>query len=142
METPKAQVFFYGSFINRDVLAKGGLIVDRFEIVRAWGFDIRIQTLATLVRSERHCVYGILVTATPGQLQRLYGQDWLGQAYVPEAIVVETPDGRLVPTLCYIAHGLPPARPAPDYVDWIVNAAREAGFPPWYIERLKRAGSR
>jgi len=141
METPKAQVFFYGSFINRDVLARGGLIVDRFETVKAWGFDIRIQTLATLVRSERHCVYGILVTATPEQLQRLYGQDWLGQAYVPEAIVVETQEGRLVPTLCYIAHELPPARPAPDYIEWIVSAARQARFPEWYIERLKGAAS-
>jgi hypothetical protein len=142
MEAPRVRVFFYGSFINRDVLARGGLIADRFEVARAWGFDIHIKTLATLVRSDQHCVYGVVVTATHTELDRLYLQDWLGHAYLPEAVLVETQAGYVLPTLCYIAHASPPGRPAGDYLDWILNAARDLGFPAWYIERLERAGTR
>jgi hypothetical protein len=138
MSAPKVRVFFYGSFINRQVLAKGGLVPERVEVGRLWGFDIAIETLATLVRSDQHCVYGIFCEATHDELRRLYGQDWLGGAYLPEAVLVEAGEGRLVPSLCFIATTRPPARPADDYLDWIIGPAREYGFPSWYIARLER----
>jgi hypothetical protein len=78
MAEPEVWVFFYGSFINREVLARGGFVPDRIEVARLSGFDILVETLATLVRSDRHCVYGIVCQATHGELRGLYGQDWLG----------------------------------------------------------------
>jgi hypothetical protein len=35
MDEPKVWVFFYGSFINRQVLARGGLVPDRVEVARS-----------------------------------------------------------------------------------------------------------
>ncbi len=136
MSSPKVRVFFYGSFINRDVLRRAGLVVDRVDVARLWGFDIRVETLATLVRSDRHCVFGILCEATHTELAQLYGQDWLGGTYLPEAVLVETEGGH-VPALCYIAPVRPPTPPADDYLDWITGPAREYGFPAWYVERLE-----
>ena len=137
MNEPKVWVFFYGSFINRQVLARGGLVPDRVEVARLGGFEILVETLATLERSDRHCVYGIVCQATHAELRGLYGQDWLGGTYLPEAVLVETEGGRLLPALCYIAPTRPPAPPAGDYLDWITDAAREYGFPGWYVERLE-----
>jgi cation transport regulator ChaC len=137
MAEPKVWVFFYGSFINRQVLARGSFVPDQIEVARLSGFDIRIETLATLVRSDRHCVYGIVCRATHAELRSLYGQDWLGGTYLPEAVLVETEGGRLLPALCYIAPGRPPAAPAGDYLDWITGPAREYGFPGWYVQRLE-----
>jgi hypothetical protein len=137
MAEPKVRVFFYGSFMSRQVLARGGLVPERVEVARLWGFDIQIETLATLVRSDRSCVYGIVCEATHAELRCLYGQDWLGGTYLPEAVFVETEGGRLVPALCYIAPSRPPASPADDYLDWITGPARDHGFPAWYIERLE-----
>jgi hypothetical protein len=137
MAEPKVSVFFYGSFINRQVLARGGLVPDQVEVARLAGFDIRIETLATLVRSDRHCVYGIVCRATHAELRRLYGQDWLGGTYLPEAVLVEAEGGRLLPALCYIAPTGPPAAPAADYLDWIIGPARAYGVPGWYVERLE-----
>ncbi|MCI0541433.1 MAG: gamma-glutamylcyclotransferase [Verrucomicrobiales bacterium] len=134
---PEVKVFFYGSFINRQVLAKGGLVPERVEVARLLGFDIHIETLATLVRSDRHCVYGIVCEASQAELRRLYGQEWLDGAYRPEAVLVETDRGALIPALCYIATTPPPARPANDYLDWITRPAREYGFPDWYLQRLE-----
>ena len=137
MAEPMVWVFFYGSFINRQVLARGGCTPEAVEVARLAGFDIAIDTLATLVRSDRHCVYGIVCRTTHAELRLLYGQDWLGGTYLPEAVLVQTEAGRLVPALCYIAPTPPAARPADDYLDWITGPAREYGFPRWYLERLE-----
>jgi hypothetical protein len=134
---PRVRVFFYGSFINREVLAKGGLFPESVEAARLSGFDIVIETLATLVRSDQHSVYGIVCEATHEELRGLYGQQWLGGAYLPEAVLVEMQGGLLAPALCFIAPTRPPQRPADDYLDWITGPAREYGFPDWYLARLE-----
>ena len=133
----KVWVFFYGSFINQKVLVRGGLTPQRAEVGRLHGFDILIETLATLRRSKDDAVYGIVCQASHAELRSLYGQDWLGGTYLPEAVVIETDSGRWIPALCYVAPTRPPSRPAADYLDWIIAPAREYGFPDWYIERLE-----
>src|SRR5262245_50361695 len=106
--------FFYGSFINLDVLKQAGYVPERFEVARLSGFDIHIGPLANLVRSDRHCIYGIVATATHAELHRLYSQDWVG-TYLPEAVLVETAGGQWRTALCYIAPAAEPRPAAPDY---------------------------
>ena len=139
-EAPKVRVFFYGSFINRDVLARAGYRPQKMDVARLDGFDIALRPLATLIRSDRHFIYGVLTTATHVELERLYGEDWV-RAYLPEAVIVTTRDGAIHPALCYIA----PSRtgcstgeaPFERYLDHIIEPARQLGFPAWYIERLE-----
>jgi hypothetical protein len=142
-EAVRVPVFFYGSFMNAEVLAGAGLVPERVEVAWLHGFDIRIGPLANLVRSDRDCVYGIVVEATHAELERLYDQGWVG-TYLPEPVVVELTGGRLLPALCYIKPDQEAAPPADDYVDRIVEPARRHGFPDWYVDRLKafrRGGS-
>jgi hypothetical protein len=57
--------------------------------------------------------------------------------YLPEPVLVETPDGKWMAAFCYIA---PPFEPRPascDYIDRIMGPAKEHGFPDWYIARLE-----
>ena len=75
--------------------------------------------------------------ATHDELERLYGEDWV-HAYLPEAVVVSIQDGALHPALCYIASAGTGEAPFENYMDHIIEPARELGFPPWYIERLER----
>src|SRR6516225_210172 len=97
-------VFFYGSYMNFAVLKEVDLMPARWEVARLSGFDIRIRPRANLVRSESHCVYGIIATATHAQLARLYAhaRDVLGETYLPEAVLVELASGLWLPCLCYI----------------------------------------
>jgi hypothetical protein len=57
--------------------------------------------------------------------------------FLPEAVLVETRNSMLQPALCY----MPPARgntPADlEYLAHIIHAAREYGFPAWYVARLE-----
>jgi hypothetical protein len=122
------------------VLAEVSLVPDRLEPALLPGYDISIAPRANLVRSDQHSVYGVIASATHDELDRLYAhsESVLGQSYRPEAVLARTADGRWLPALCYIAHGMT-ARPVTDaaYVDRIIAPARALGFPSWYIERLE-----
>ena len=128
-------VFFYGSFMRREVLARGGFVPETIETARLGGFDIDCCPHAYISRSGQHSIYGVLVSATHQELERLYSMDGVG-VFLPEAVLVETSDGGLRPALCYIppAHGGKPADP--EYVGHLAVAARAYGFPDWYVAKL------
>ncbi len=109
------------------------------EVAKLSGFAIHIQPRANLVRAEPACVYGIIAAAAHQELSRLYAhaQEVLGETYLPEAVLVETLDGKWKPALCYICPEMQPRPAAQDYVDRIVKPAETFGFPEWYIKRLE-----
>ncbi len=139
MDKPKVWTFFYGSFINLEVLQQLGVVPEKYEVARLNGFDIRIQPLANLTRSDQDCVYGIVALATHDELRRLYdyAQDELGAIYLPEPVLVETSDRKWRLALCYVAPAMEPHPPTNDYMERIVGPARYYGFPNWYIARLE-----
>jgi hypothetical protein len=136
---PAIWVFFYGSYINMDVLREVNYVPEKWEVARLAGFDICIQPRANLVRSDQHAVYGILATGRHAELGRLYvhAKDVLGETYQPEAVLAETLDGKWKPALCYVCPEMVPRTATNDYIDRIVGPARKHGFPDWYIERLE-----
>ena len=129
-------VFFYGSFIRPEVMAKGGLAPDHVTVARLSGYEIHVSPYACIERSSEHTVYGIVVQTTHEELQRMYSMDGVG-VFLPEAVVVETTDGLLQPAMCF----MPPARdtkPADrDYLDRLIAAGERYGFPSWYLARLR-----
>jgi len=136
---PKVWVFFYGSYINLDVLREVQLVPEQWEVAQLHGFDIRIQPRANLVCSQEHSVYGIVATATHAELARLYAhaRDVLGEVYLPEAVLVQNLAGLWLPALCYICPEMV-SRPADNaYIERITGPARRLGFPDWYIARLE-----
>lgn len=130
------KAFFYGSFIRRDVQANSGFVPKRVEVGRLSGFDMHICPHAAPSRSDQHSIYGILVDITHRDLDRMYAAPGVG-VFLPEAVLVDTPDGKKVSALCYF----PPVkedRPADrEYLAKLIAAGREYGFPNWYLERLQ-----
>ena len=139
MGEQKIWTFFYGSFINLEVLRILGFTPEKHEAARLSGFDIRIQPLANLIRSDRDCVYGIVALASHEELRRLYdyAKRALGAIYLPEPVLVETFDGKWRAALCYIAPEMKPRPPNNEYIERIVGPAKDYGFPDWYIARLE-----
>lgn len=139
MTAPKVWTFFYGSYMNFDVLKEVNFVPEQWEVARLGGFDIQIQPRANLIRSDQHCIYGIVATATHLELDRLYAhaKDVLGETYLPEAVLVETRSGNWKPALCYICPAMAPRPAANDYLDRILKPAQEFGFPEWYLRRLE-----
>jgi hypothetical protein len=135
---PSVTTFFYGSYMNLDVLREVDLVPASVQVARLDGYDIRIEPLANLVVSDRACVFGILADATHEELARLYAhaEHVLGGVYLPRAVLTRRADDAFVPALCYIAPDLPPGRADPAYVERILKPARDLDFPAWYVERL------
>jgi hypothetical protein len=96
---PTVWTFFYGSYINMEVLREVNYAPEKWEAARLAGFDVCIRPRANLVRSNQHSVYGILATGTHAELDRLYARakDVLGEIYLPEAVLAETLDGKWRP---------------------------------------------
>ncbi len=139
MSDPSVVTFFYGSYINREVLREVDLVPERTRVARLPGFDITIRPLANLVESDEKTVYGVLASATHAELDRLYAhaRSVLGGVYLPRAVLAYTAGGQAEPALCYLAPNLP-TRPASEgYIQRILGPARELGFPRWYLERLE-----
>jgi hypothetical protein len=137
---PKVWVFFYGSYINLDVLREVDLVPDQWEVAQLHGFDIRIQPRANLVPSQEHSVYGIVATVSHAELTRLYAhaRDVLGEVYLPQAVLVQNLAGLWRPALCYLCPEMVP-RPADNaYIERITRPARRLGFPEQYIARLEK----
>lgn len=131
----KVPVFFYGSFINLDVLKQAELEPEDSRVARLLGWELRIAPLATLEPNDSGAVYGIVVECTHEQLDRLYGQDWVG-AYLPEAVLVEI-EGCFLPALTYLKWDYERAPAAPDYVERIAGPAASLGFPDWYVKHIR-----
>lgn len=132
--------FFYGSFMDLDVLKQAGVVPQRFEVARLGGFDIQIRPLANLVRSDRHVVYGIVAATSHQELGRLYSQEWVS-SYLPVAVLVETLDGEWRAALCYISSSLEAEPAVEGYAERIVEAARKHEFPDWYVDYLESLGA-
>jgi hypothetical protein len=137
---PKVWTFFYGSYINFDVLKEVELVPSEWEVVLLHGYDIKIEPRANLERSDADTVYGIVATTTHRQLDDLYvhAKEVLGETYLPEAVLTETLDRTWRPALCYICPDMEPRPADPDYVARILGPARQYGFPSWYLDRLAR----
>lgn len=136
----KVDVFFYGSYINFQVLARAGIEKRPYQLVRLPGYRLVIGPLANLEEDEAFQAYGILTSLTHAELHRLYEEHArrkFGGIYLPEAVLVFSLENALMPALCYLSHDMTPAAPDPDYVDRILHPARDYGFPADYLEDIQ-----
>ncbi len=138
MEQPQKRIaaFFYGSFIRSEVMALGGFHPRSIEVAKLSGYDIAFDPHANIFRSDQNAICGILVYPSHEELGTMYSRDGVG-AFLPEAVVVETSDNRLLPALCYMPPRRGTAPPDSAYVERILEAARQHGFPSWYVSRLE-----
>lgn len=117
-------------------MALGGFHPDNVEVAKLNGYDITFDPHANIFRSNQHSICGVLVYPSHEELNKLYSRDGVG-VFLPEAVVVETSDNRMLPAICY----MPPGRkddPADlVYVERIIKAGREHGFPKWYLSHLE-----
>src|SRR5579862_2318640 len=107
----KVWVFFYGSYMNFDVLREVDYVPEESFVARLSGYDIAIRPRANLIRSDERLVYGVAATATHDELDRLYTEHALGklgERYRPQAVLVETLVGTFMPALTYICSDMVP----------------------------------
>jgi len=129
--------FFYGLFMDAQVLRQAGTEPSNFRRAYVADFELRIGQRATLVPSPGARAYGMLISLTHVELERLYSAPGL-EAYRPEAVVAHSFEGEAIPALCYNLVQTPEAHERnPEYAMRLRNVLENLGFPVEYIESVK-----
>lgn len=136
-------IFFYGTFMNSEILAEYKVFPTKVLAARLNGFRLNIRPRVNLLRDEKSCVYGAIAALPSGEIEILYSfiLENFGLKYFPEAVLAETLDGLFVPALCYIASEMKESPPAPDYIKQLAECVRQIKLPDWYAEYVESFGT-
>jgi len=129
--------FFYGLFMDAELLRQAGLKPANCRPARVSGFALRIGQRATLVPSPGDRVHGMLISLTPEEFERLYAAPGL-EGYRPEAVLVQPLDGEAVPALCYNQAEAPgPDERNPEYAMRLRQLLESFGFPSESVDSVR-----
>jgi hypothetical protein len=133
----RADVFFYGLFMDRELLRAKGLDPRDAEIAAVDDFALRIGQRATLVPADGARVYGIVMSLTLAELNRLYAEPGL-EAYQPQAVLAQFTNDDVVAALCYNLPQPPAASERnPDYAARLRAVAEKVGLPEDYVASIQ-----
>lgn len=136
MSTRQVDAFFYGLFMDVEVLRQSGAKPANPRPAYVAEFALRIGQRATLVPSPGARAYGMLIALTHAELERLYSAPGLEQ-YRPEAVLAQPIEGIAVPALCYNLLEAPaPHERNPDYALRLKGVLTKLGFPGDYIASI------
>ncbi len=136
MPSRRADVFFYGLFMDEDVLRAQGVAPEDLRLAWVDGVALRIGKRATLVSIQSGRVHGLVMSLTAAELQHLYSQPGL-EAYKPQAVLAHLADGSVVAALCYnLVESTAPGEANPEYATKLRAVARKVGLPEDYIATL------
>ena len=130
-------VFFYGLYMDEELLRGKGLIPLNSRRASVEGFGLRIGKRATLVPAKDERSYGMVMGLTHREVETLYSGPGL-EHYRAEAVTCQTLDGELVCALCYNL----PDTPGPDemnaaYAGQLRAVLARLGFPEEYVESVR-----
>jgi hypothetical protein len=137
MSERRIDAFFYGLFMDIEILREAGVAPTNPRRAYVDEFELRIGQRATLLPSAGARAYGMLFALTCSELDRLYAGPGLEQ-YRPEAILARPLEGTSTPALCYNLREAPrPDERNPEYAGQLQRALMRLDFPPEYIASLR-----
>ena len=138
MTPRRVTVFFYGLFMDADVLRARGVEPRDIRLASVPEFALRVGRRATLVPVAGERAHGVVMELMHDDIDRLY-DDPSVHAYRPEAVLTELPDGSRVPALCYNLVVPPtPGEADAEYAGKLRELARRMKLPADYVERIGR----
>lgn len=133
----RADVFFYGLFMDVDLLRSKGLTPVNVELATVSGFELRIGQRAALVPHPANSVHGVVMSLPLPELELLYSDPSV-QAYKPQAMLARLASGGVVAALCYnLPEAPPPNDNNPQYAEKLRAVAQKVGLPADYVTSLK-----
>lgn len=134
----RIDVFFYGLFMDEDLLRSKGLAPQNRRLAAVPGFRLVIGERATLVPSPSEIVHGVVVALSQEELDSLYSESSVS-IYRPEAVKAKLVNGETVEALCF---NLPtPPHDSVRNLEYAVRLAELAariGLPADYVASIQR----
>ena|SRR5213593_641162 len=137
MPSRRVDLFFYGLFMDQELLRAKGLKPAEAELASVDGFALRIGQRAALVPATGSRVHGLIMSLTLPEVDQLYSEPGV-QAYKPQAVLARLASGGLIAALCYNL----PQPPAPDernpeYAAKLRTLAQQVGLPADYVSSIR-----
>ena len=129
-------VFFYGLFMDEDLLRSQGLTPGNGQIAEIREHDIRIGRRAYVIMEPDVSLWGVVFDLPMDQVKKLYSGPGV-QDYRPVSVRALTQGGETVEAQCY---NLPEGdKPRDDdrYLYMLIALCQRLDFPDIYIDRLK-----
>jgi gamma-glutamylcyclotransferase (GGCT)/AIG2-like uncharacterized protein YtfP len=137
MADRQLDVFFYGLFMDREMLEAKGTHPTDIRVAAVPGYGLRIGARAALVPDPSAEVHGVLMKLSHDELDKLYSEASV-QMYRPEPVLVTTRDGTSVAALCYNLPEPPAASERNvEYAAKLRALATRIGLPGEYIASIR-----
>jgi Gamma-glutamyl cyclotransferase, AIG2-like len=137
MEPRRVNVFFYGLFMDAELLRSKGVHPTNPRAACVPGFALRIGQRATLMPSAESSAYGVLMELSHAEVEKLYSEPSVS-AYRPEAVMVQLADGSYIPALCFNLVVPPaPEEANSEYAAKLRELAGRLKLPRGYVEGIR-----
>ena len=137
MSERRIDVFFYGLFMDGELLRGKGVEPNNPRPASLEHFGLRIGRRATLVPARNERSYGVVMGLTSGELQTLYRAPGLEQ-YQAEAVGCTLLNGGQVCALCYNLPDAPsPGEANEEYAGQLRGVLTRLGFPAEYVAKVR-----
>jgi hypothetical protein len=137
VEPREITVFFYGLFMDVELLLSKGVHPMHPRPARVPGFALRIGRRATLIPKAESFAYGIILELSHADIEQLYSEASVSE-YRPEAVLAQLEDGSCSPALCFNLVVPPsPEEANSEYATKLRELARGLKLPPGYIETIR-----
>ena len=128
--------FFYGLFMDSDVLRENQVVAVSPRRAYVDGYELCIGRRATLTPTPRGRVYGMAFALTHDEFEKLYSAPGL-ELYRPEAILAHSMDGVAFAALCYNLRKAPgPDEANTEYAARLRAVLGKLEFPPEYVASI------
>lgn len=133
------EVFFYGLFMDQDVLLSRGLHPTNPRRGFVDGLGLRIGQRATLLHVRDERAHGVVMELSAEEARALYSEQSVAD-YVPEQVTVALDDGSRITATCYCLpeHLLSGSNQA--YAKALAQVAAKCGLPAPYVEQIRSIG--
>lgn len=137
MSARPIEVFFYGLFMDAELLRAKGVNPINIRSASLPGFALRIGQRATLLPDPNGTAHGILMQLIPEEIERLYSESSV-RAYRPEAVLCRLSNGPGIPALCFNLSVPPlPDEANSEYATKLRHLAQRLGLPPDYVASIQ-----
>jgi len=133
-------VFFYGLFMDQDLLVDKGLNPSNPRKGYVDGMGLRIGRRATLVPAQEERVYGIVIQLSEDESTTLYSEESVSD-YIPEQVLVTLNSGVQLEATCYNLPEHLLSGSNRDYTRLLTQVAKKAGLPKTHVDVIKQFDS-
>ncbi|GAB5382028.1 MAG: hypothetical protein Alis3KO_32700 [Aliiglaciecola sp.] len=128
-------VFFYGLFMDENLLRQKGLAPKHVKLARVDGYALRIGNRATLIKSVDERCYGTVMQLQNDELQTLYSEPSVAE-YIPEEVVATALTGESLSAVTYVLPVEKLQGKNVEYAKSLAVVAKSLALPKDYIEEI------